>query len=236
MGPRAMARTAGFLYLAVIAGGAFAEAFVRDHLIVHNDAAATAANIAGNEMLYRLGFVADLAPLLCNVFLAALFWGLFKVVDRGGALLVVFFSLIGSTIQAVSLLFDIAPLLILKDNGALSALGTPQLQALSYLFLRLHAHGYTIALIFFGGFGMTLGTLIIRSRFMPALIGALMVIAGLCYFTNGVLDFVAPQLSSILLLVPCLLGEGSLALWLLIMGVDAAKWQARASQAASSAA
>lgn len=231
MSARLMARTAGLLYLIVIAGGAFAEAYVRQHLIIHNDAAATAANIIGNELLFRLGFVADLAPLLCNVVLAVLFWNLFRVVDRSATLLVVFFTLVGTTIQAVSLLFDLAPLLILKDTGPLNALAAPQLQALAYLALRLHAHGYTIALVFFGCFGMTLGTLILRAGFMPRLIGVLMCVAGLCYFTNSVLDFVAPELSSILWLMPCLLGEGSLALWLFFVGVHPGKWQARADAA-----
>ena len=43
--PQAYARTAGFLYLIVIVGGGFAELFVRQRLVVINDAAATAQDI-----------------------------------------------------------------------------------------------------------------------------------------------------------------------------------------------
>ena len=58
MPPQVAARWAGALYLAVIAGGLFAEAFVRGALIIPGDPAATAANILENEGLYRLGFAA----------------------------------------------------------------------------------------------------------------------------------------------------------------------------------
>ncbi len=65
--PRLKARIAGFLYLIVIIGGIFAEVFVRGRLVVHGDAAATAHNILTHELLYRLGFAAELFYCACNV-------------------------------------------------------------------------------------------------------------------------------------------------------------------------
>ncbi len=230
--PRVQARLAGLLYLVVILGGAFADAYVRQRFTVPGDAAATAANILGNPFLWRLGFVADLIPLLCNVVLAVLFYDLFRIVDRRMAQLVVFFSLAGSAIQAAVLLFHLAPLLILQRADALAALGEAQRQALAYFCLRLQGDGYNIALAFFGGFGVSIGSLILRARFMPRLIGGLMMIAGACYFTNAMLGFLAPQLSSLALLLPCLVGEGTLTLWLLLAGVNSTKWQAQAAAAA----
>jgi hypothetical protein len=58
-----------------------------------------------------------------------------------------------------------------------------------------------------------------------------MCVAGICYFANSLLFFVAPQLSSMALLLPALLGEGGLALWLLVMGIDESKWRQRADLA-----
>jgi Domain of unknown function (DUF4386) len=225
--PRGAARAAGLLYLIVILLGAFAEAFVRQNLIVGGDAAATAANLLANEGLYRLGFVADLLPLLCNVLLAVLFYALFRVVSRGAAALAVLFSLIGTAVQASILLFHLAPLTILHGGPALAALPADQAQSLAYLCFRLQSVGYNIALAFFGCFGLLLGSLIWRSGFMPRLIGVLMMIAGFCYFLNSMLGFVAPSLASMLLLMPCLLGEGSLTLWLLLKGVNVERWEAR---------
>src|SRR5690349_8469807 len=76
------ARIAGFLYLINIAAGAFIYGFVRTRMIAPGDASTTAANILKHELLYRLGFVAGIIPVLCNVPLALIFYDLFKVVNR----------------------------------------------------------------------------------------------------------------------------------------------------------
>ena len=83
--PQLYARIAGGLYLIVIAGGIFAEIFVRSRLVVHGDAAATAQNIQAHELLYRLGFVVEVFYCACNVPLAVIFYKLFKVVNKNVA-------------------------------------------------------------------------------------------------------------------------------------------------------
>jgi hypothetical protein len=55
LSPAVMARMAGVLYLVIVAGGAWAQLGVRDGLVVAGDASATARNIAGHELLYRVG-------------------------------------------------------------------------------------------------------------------------------------------------------------------------------------
>ena len=57
--PQRLARVAGVLYLAVAILAGFAIQFVRPKVYVSGDAAATAQNIAANEGLFRLGFLAD---------------------------------------------------------------------------------------------------------------------------------------------------------------------------------
>jgi len=222
---RRMARMAGFLYLVVIVLGAFAQAIVRTSLIVHGDAAATAANLLANEQLYRWGFVADLIPLLCNVILAVIFYQLFTVVNRSLAAIAIVLSLLATGIQAAALVFHVAPLLVLMGGPALSGLTEAQSQALAYLMTGLQSDGYTIALVFFGCFDLCLGYLIFRSTFLPRFIGALMGIAGFCYIANSFLWFVAPSLASIVFLLPALLGESVLTLWLLFVGLDPSKWE-----------
>lgn len=229
--PRRDARIAGLLYLFIIVAGAFAQAYVRQGLVVPGDAAATGVNLVANEQLYRWGLVADLLPLLCNVVLAVIFYRLFNVVNGSLAALAVLFSLLGTAVQAAVLVFHIAPLLMLMGGPALGALTQEQVQALAYVSLRLQTDGYSIALVFFGCFGLSLGYLIVRSRFMPRIIGILMGVAGFCYFTNSLLSLVAPSLASVLFLLPALLGEGTLTLWLIVKGVDVARWEAQAASA-----
>jgi len=226
--PRNSARLAGLIYLIVIVGGGFAEAFVRQRLFVPGDAGATAANIAANARLMRLAFAADMVPLLLNMVLAAILYELFRVVSRRGALTAIFFVLASSAVQAAAMTFHIASLAVLQGSPAFAAFDAAQLQSLSYLFLRLHAYTYTIALLFFGGGALTLGVLLLRATFLPRLLGLLMCLAGACYLANSLLFFVAPGLASIALLLPALLGEGGLTLWLLFAGVNEAAWRRQA--------
>jgi hypothetical protein len=75
--------------------------------------------------------------------------------------------------------------------------------------------------------GVVAGVLLLRSRVVPRVIGALMLAAGVCYLVNSLVFINAPALSEVLvpwILLPSLLGELSLALWLVARG---AKLEAR---------
>lgn len=230
MPPQVAARVAGLLYLAIIAGGLFAEAFVRGALVVPGDPASTAANILEQESLYRFGFAVHLAYLVCAVAVSVILYDMLRRVGPGLALLALCLNLVGIAVEASSLLHLVAPLRILGDP-ALAALPPAQLQAMAYVPARLFASGFGLGLVFFGGFCIAVGTLIARSRFLPRLLGLLMVLAGVCYIVNSFAGFLSPALGARLfpwILLPCLVAELALALWLLIKGVDTGRlaWSA----------
>jgi hypothetical protein len=82
------------------------------------------------------------------------------------------------------------------------------------------------ALVFFGPYCLLLGYLILRSTFLPRILGVLMVLAGL-----GWLAFLSPALAHSLdtyIKVLGILGEGLLMLWLLVMGVNVPRWKEQA--------
>jgi uncharacterized protein DUF4386 len=234
--PQVYARVAGLLYLIVIVAGIFAEIFVRGRLVVAGDAAATAHNIVTHSLRYRLGFAAELVALLCNVPLALIFYELFKVVNRRVTLLVVFFSLVGTAIESVDLLNHLAPLTLLGGGDYLSTIPIEQLQAQAYLSLKLFDLGFAICLAFFGCFCLSLGYLIVRSGFLPRIIGVLLAFQGICYLVNSFTDFLAPRFATLVfsILAVSAVGEISLCLWLLVMGVNVAKWDEKARRFAPS--
>src|SRR5712691_11249731 len=172
--PQLYARIAGGLYLIVIVGGIFAEVFVRGRLIVSGDAAATAHNILAHELLYRFGFAAEIFYCACNVPLTFILYDLFKVVNKSVALLVVFFCLVGTAIESVSLLAHAAPLILLGGGHTLSAFTAEQLQAWAYVSLQFFEYGFASCLVFFGFFCRSLAYLILRSTFFPRVIGGLL--------------------------------------------------------------
>lgn len=225
--PRATARWAGLLYLINALCGLWAEVFVRGKAMVTGNAAATAANILANPLLYRSGFVADLVSMVTEIGIAVLFYYLFRPVSRRLAAAMVLFRLVWVAVFATVALTHVAPLLLLSQRG----LDPGQAQTLSYFFLRLHEQGYEIALVFFGVDCLLIGLLILRSSFLPRVLGLLMGIAGVCYLVNSFGDFLVPILAhafGMWLLLPCALAEYALIFWLLAFGVNPEKWKRQA--------
>jgi len=230
--PNLYARLGGVLYLIIIVIGGLGEMLVRGTLIVPGDAAATAERIRASELLWRTGIAAELVLLICAVVLTLIFYALLRPVSRDLALLAAFFNLVSIAIEAVSGLYLLAALFPLANADYLKALDPKLLDTLAYLSIRSHGQGFGVSLIFFGCVCLLLGYLIFRSGFLPKAIGVLMQIAGLCYLVNSFALVLSPPLADRLfpaILLPALVGETSLCLWLLLKGVDVAEWKARAN-------
>lgn len=216
------ARTAGLLYLIIIITAGFAEGAVRTELLVPGDAGATASNIRGAETLFRLGFASDLLAFLADTAVSILLYLLLRPVSRSVSLIAASFRLLAHpAIGAVNLLNHFAPVLLL--NGVYSeALGEPQVEALSLFFLEAHGMGYLIAGAFFGAHCLLLGWLLFKSPLFPRIIGIFMAVAAAGYLIESFGTPLAPQYEAVygwIVLVPAVLAELSLCLWLLIKGV-----------------
>jgi len=225
--PRLKARVAGVLYLICGMAFSFADGSVRGKLVVLDDATATAHNILAHAALFRLGFATELISAVCYITVTLLLYDLFKPVNRSVSLLAAFFSLIGCAIQALSTLFHLAPLVILGGEPYLSVFKVEQWQALALMFLKLRVQVTSIYMVFFGCYCLLIGYLIFRSTFMPRILGVFMAIAGLSYQL-----FLSPPLANYLfpyIVKPAgALGELSLILWLLVMGVNNQRWKEQA--------
>jgi hypothetical protein len=170
--------------------------------------------------------------IACYVAVVPMFYGLFRPVSRSLSLIAAFFGLVGNAVLAINSLNLFAPLLLLGGAQYLSVFKVEQLQALALMFLKLHAQGSNISLVFFGFYCLLIGYLIFRSTFLPRILGVLMAIAGLGWLTNSFANFLSPPLANYLspyILLPGLLGEGSLCAWLLVIGVNVPKWEEKAS-------
>lgn len=225
---QAYARTCGVLYLYIIVAGIFAELFVRSRLVVPTDAAATAANIGAHETLFRLGFSGELLHLACDVGVAALLYALLRPVDRTVALLAALLRVACDVVLAVGSLAHFAALRLLGGSGFLEAIPAGQRESLALLALRLHGDAYAICLVFFGFACLALGLLVGRSAFLPRALGVLLGVAGGCYLVESFAHFLVPSMGAVVfqaLLVPAFVAELSLALWLLVRGVDLARWR-----------
>jgi hypothetical protein len=216
----------GFYVLMFVSGGL--AVFARRGLIVSGDAATTAAKILAHESMYLLGFAGDLLVVATYVAVTALFYRMLKPVNRSVSLIAAFFGLLGCAVQGFACVFQLAPLTVLGGARYLGVFKVEQLQALAYMFLKLYSQAYGIALVFFGFFCLLTGYLILKSTFLPRILGGFMMLAGLSWLTFLWPPFAAKYFSYI---VSGAVGEGLLTLWLLVKGVDAERWKAQADAA-----
>jgi Domain of unknown function (DUF4386) len=213
---RPSARVTGVVYLFYFLTAIVGEFFLKG-IVVDGDAAATANNLLAHQSLFRLGLATGLISTALYIAVTALFYGLFKPVNRSISLLAAFFSLVGCTILAFASLFQLAPLVVLGGSQYLKVFKAEQLQALALMFLDLNTLAANICVVFFGVYCLLIGYLIFKSAFLPRILGVLMALAGL-----GWLTFLSPPFANHLSpynLVFGFLAELALMLWLLVMGV-----------------
>lgn len=228
LSPRSMARLAGVLALIEGQAAVWGQLRIPGEFIVTRDAAATAANILGDETLFQLGASLALVAVAVHIAWVVLFYGLFKPVNRTIARLMAFVGLIAITLQAASAVVQMAPLTILHGGEFSSAFTAEQLHALTYLSLRLQGQTFNTYLVVFGIWCLLTGYLIVRSGFMPRMVGQLEMLAGLAY-----LILLWPPLASAWHPYYLFFGMGELVLvlWLLVKGVDPERWHECARRA-----
>jgi hypothetical protein len=211
----------GLFMLLTILGGVIAQGFISDRLIVFSDPAATANNILSHQGLFKLSLSIYLIEMVANVTTTALWYILLRPVNRPIALTAAFIDLAGCIVKTVARVFYLTPLWVLV-NPALHGFTPEQLQSIALVLFRLNAYGAAIAMAFFG-FSVPLnGYLIFRSTFLPRWLGALAMIAGLCWLT-----FLYPPFGSRMFMFTAPVGlliALVMIFWLLVFGVDERKW------------
>ena len=211
-------------YFLVIAGGVFAELFVREPFFVSGDAAATTRSIVTDES--SGAGESQSTPSSCSLApFAVILYRLFKPVHATLALLALVFAIAPVAIEALLLTALHVPLVMIGESPALTALDEGHRQALGYLAVHLFFTGWGFiscssrASAHSSSFSSWLPSLV------PRVIGALMIAAGVGYFLNSLSAILSPAVNAALLpwvFLPSFVGEFSLALWLTIRGVNAA--------------
>lgn len=229
--PLMIARLAGFLYLLTVPLGIFNFMYIPSNLIVSGDAVRTAQNIMASESLFRLGIVSALVGAIIPILYLLLLYRLLKPVSKDSAVLMVVVALMGNPITMLNEFTQLGALQLLSGADYLTVFTTAQLQALAYLFVRLHSYGISIAFIFSGLWLLPLGYLVFKSGFLPRILGILLIIGGFGYLIDVFAGFLFPG-SNLSIGLFTGLAEIFFLLWLLIKGVNVEKWEKLAAESA----
>jgi hypothetical protein len=130
--------------------------------------------------------------------------------------------LVSAAITFVNELNNIAALTLFRGGDFLAGFDMPQRNALAMLFLRLHSHGHFINEIFWGLWLLPFGVLVMRSGFLPRILGILLVVNGFTYVAISLTWLMLPAYGNTVFraATPALLGELWITLWLLIKGAN----------------
>ena len=215
------ARIAGWWYLSIVVTAPFCLMYVPGKVIVSGNATATATNILAHETLFRFGIVVALLSSVLFICLVMALYRLLSGVNKAHASLMVVFVLVLCAVGFLNELNNIAALILARGAPFLAVFDKSQLDALAYLFIRLHGQGNIINQIFWGFWLLPFGMLVMRSGFLPRIIGVLLIANCFAYLAIGLTTLLLPDYASIvstIAFLPMAAGELSIVLWLLIKG------------------
>lgn len=214
-------RAVGFWYLLLVLLGPLRLIYIPNKLFVHDNAAATAGNIAAHQWLFRFGMLSDLAGAVVLIFLVLAFYRLFKGVDkRLAVLLVIFGGVMPALINFANVVSDAGALMVAQGPDFLSVFDKSQRDALVLLFLRLHHAQIIAAEILWGLWLFPMGALAYKSRFVPRFIGVWLIVNGVAYVVLSLTGLFFPDYQDKVFAYsqPALFGELAIMLWLVIKG------------------
>jgi hypothetical protein len=214
------ARVAGWLYVLACITAPFSLLYVPGVLVVPGDATATANHIRASGTLLRLGIASELFTAVFLILAVLALYRLLKPVGKDLALAMVALVLVSVPISLFNVLNELAALVLVSGAGFLSAFAKPQLDALAYLFLRLHGQGLIVAQIFWGLWLIPYGLLVMRSGFIPRWLGVLLLPAGCAYLASSLASLFLPHQANLVSQVATVLeiGELPILIWLLVWG------------------
>src|SRR5437667_5376052 len=225
------ARIAGLLYILMALPAPFALIYLPAKLIVRGDATVTANNVLAHETLFRAGIFGELFNGVGFILLVVVLYRLFRAVDQTQAALMVSLVLVSVAIGFVNVLNSIAGLTLFHGSDFLIAMDKTQRDALGMLFLNLHRQGITISEIFWGLWLFPFGVLVMRSGFIPRILGVLLIVNCFGYVADSSTALLLPRYAHLVGQVTLVFGAGELPMMfcLLIWGAKVQPCDARAS-------
>ena len=214
------ARVAGAIYLSMVFTAPFTLIYVPNKLIVRGDAAATANNVLEHETMFRLAIFGDLFTHVIFICLAVALYRLLSNVNKTWAMLMVVLVTVSAAVGFLDTLNHVAALILFRGGDYLTVFDKTQLNALGYLFVRLHDQGIFMNELFWGLWLFPFGLLVYRSEFMPRWLGVWLMINcfGYVILCGIALLFPAYYNTAFLWAQPILFGELAIMLYLLIKG------------------
>lgn len=210
------ARVTGLLYLLLALTGMLGFLLIRPQIVDPADPAGTIGQLVTHETLARTGVVLEMGVVVSQVLVALWFFRLFRRVDD---MLAASIAVLG-LMNAVAVLGSAAALLTAVEIGT-DATATPDPASAVGILTLLSERFWTIGNVFFGLWLVPMGLAVLRSRWMPAALGWVLLAGGGGYVLSALVLSLVPgwQALANVLVVPATVGEVWMMGYLLVVGV-----------------
>ncbi|MGQ0533384.1 MAG: DUF4386 domain-containing protein [Caulobacteraceae bacterium] len=182
--PHGWARFSGSVYAIVVVAGTFSLGYAPGRVFAGASPEEIAQSVAANEGLFRALIAAE---LLCYVAFLVLALALYRLLAHGGQF--------AAALMAV-LVFASVPIACLNVAHHFTVLRAIATGAVPDVITTAQAHygdGLRILKIFWGGWLIPFGLLVIRSGFLPRLLGGLLILGGLGYVADFACQLLWPD-------------------------------------------
>ena len=192
--------------------------YIPSQITVDGNAFETVRNLLDNELLFRIGIVGEVIILIIEIMLVSILYSILKRVDKTLSIAAAFSRFGMVVIMGVNVLIYLAILPLINNPGIFSSFSSEQLDSIIYLLFNVHEYAVYVWGVFFAVHLALLGYLVVKSDFMPSLIGKAIMIGSIGYLFDSIKAFLDLDNTVFVILVNILLvfsmiGEISLFIW-----------------------
>ncbi len=215
---RNAALVAGFGLMIIVITAIFAEFYVFPKLIVKGDAAETARNIIANKKLFLTGLFSYLTAFVGDVVVAWALYVFLKPVNKTVSLFTGWCRLVYTVIALVALLNLLTVWHLVSGADYLTVFETDRLHAQILLAINAFGYEWAFGFVFFGMHLGLLGYLVLRSDYVPKILGVLLILAGVGYLIEyNLKPLLFPGANTGFIMIT-FFGELIFMVWLLLKG------------------
>jgi hypothetical protein len=190
---------------------------------VSDNASLTFDNIVSDESLFRQGIMSGLICYTLFLFLPIVLHKLFKQVNEGVANLMVLLAVVNVPIYFTNIQNEFAVLSLVSGATYLNGFSVEQIQSQVLFHLEQYDNGMRVIHIFSGLWLFPFGYLVLKSGFLPKVLGIFLMVGCFGYLINFIGGFLFHNYADIgiarFVSLPASIGEIGICLWLLIIGI-----------------
>jgi hypothetical protein len=214
---RNAALIAGLALFFMAVAAPFIELYIFPKLGIPYKATETARNIIGNKTLFTFAIFGYLLTFILDIVVAWALYILLKPVNGSLSLLTACFRIIYTIIALAALLNLVTVLKLLTFPGYLTMYEPEQLYKMAMIHLRTFKDHWYFGIIFFGIHLCLLGYSVLRSSYIPKILGVFLLITGIGYLLTTIGPYLFPG-TNVDFARYTFYGELIFMLWLIIKG------------------